>query len=158
MIFSTGYTRMSGCFSWRTSATGCTVFVQKSPKRRHLPSSWLVDQRTACHSFTKIYLLRKLCARKSYSSSLRLLTRISLALPSANASLTRPAYIPLSQGYSQRSILARISLSLWVIRVVVSTTWAKTRGLLEFHFQSINPRHCTASTAVNRRPTLPGRV
>ena len=35
--FSRGGTRMSGCFYLRMSATGCPVFVQKSPRKRYPP-------------------------------------------------------------------------------------------------------------------------
>ena len=35
--FSMGGTRMSGCFSQRTSVPGCLVFVQTSSRRRHTP-------------------------------------------------------------------------------------------------------------------------
>ena len=40
--FSTGGTCMSGCFSQRTSSTGCLVFVQTFPRRRLPPPSFSV--------------------------------------------------------------------------------------------------------------------
>ena len=45
--FSMGATRMSGCFSRRTSATGRPVFVHWSSRRRHPPPSLSVARRTA---------------------------------------------------------------------------------------------------------------
>ena len=40
--FSTGETRISGCLSQRTSATGCPVLVHWSSRRRHPPPSRFV--------------------------------------------------------------------------------------------------------------------
>ena len=66
--------------------------------------------------------------------------------------------MPLSQRSNRRSILARIYLTLHAPSVFVKTTWAKTRGLSEFHLRSSNPRHSAARTEVNRRPTFPRGV
>ena len=75
-------------------------------------------------------------------------------MPYTNASPTRPAFMPLSHRYSCQLILAWISLALRAPSILVKTNWAKTRGLLEFHFQSNTPQHSAARTAVNRRPTF----
>ena len=123
---STRGARMPGCFSWRTSVTGQTVFVQTSPGRRYPPPSRPVAGRTAYHTFPNSKVLWKLRSRKSSSSSLLLVTRPSLFLPSANSSPTRPAWISLYQRSSRRSIFARIYLALWAPRVLVRTTRSKT--------------------------------
>ena len=152
--FSTGGTHISGCFFWRTSTTGCPVFVQMSPGRRTPPPPYLlVTRRTTCRRFPGSTVLWKLCARRSSSSSTCLLTRPSRALPYAKAPPTRPVCIPLSQSSSRQLILDRISLALQVPSVLVNTTWGNMRGLSEFNFRSSTPCHYADLTALNRCPT-----
>ena len=71
---------------------------------------------------------------------------------------TRPACWPLSQRSMRLVILARISWSWQTPNVLVSTTWAKTRGLLEFQLHDRTPRHSAARIALKRRPTAPEGV
>ena len=130
-----------GCFSRRKSVTGRLVFMPVSPGIIHPPPppSRLVSRQTVCRSFSDRKMLHKLRARQSSFSSLRPLTWTSLALLSANTSLTKPECIPLSLRSSWRLILVQISLALRAPRVLVKTTLAKMRILLELHFQSSTP-------------------
>ena len=145
--FSTGGIRMSGCFSQKTSATGCPVFVQTPSGRRPPPPlGWWPKGMPAT------YFLAAMCYG-SYTPG------NSLPLPYANTSLTRPACMPLSHRESLQLILARIPLALLLARILFKTSWAKTRGLFKFHFRLITPRHSADRTAVNRVPHLHwGRV
>ena len=134
-------------------------FLCRHPPGEDTPTPFvLVAQWTACHSFSNSKVLWKLRTRQSSSSSWILVIRPSLDLPSANASPTRSTCMPLSQRSNRQSVLAQISLSLWAPSVFVKTTWANTRGRLEFHFQSITFSHSSGSTIVSRRPILPGGV
>ena len=54
--------------------------------------------------------------------------------------------------------LAQISRAWRTPIVLVSTTWAKTRGLSEFQLREITPRHSAARITVKRRPTAPEGV
>ena len=122
------------------------------------PPSLLVTQQNACCIFINRKVMWKLRARQSSSSSTRLLTPTSLALYPVNTSPTRPTCVPLYHRSRRRSILAWIYLALWEPSVWVKTTWAKTRGILEFHIRLSTPRHSAARTAVNQLPTFPGGV
>ena len=88
--FYTGGTRMSGCFSWRTSATGCPVLVHWSSGRRHPTPSLLVAHQTAWRSLpdNTVSGYPQATASPPYYPSLAALS--SLAAPSALSSLTRP--------------------------------------------------------------------
>ena len=147
---------MSGCFSRRTSATGCLVLVHWSSGRRHpSPPSLPVAQRTACRSLLDNTVSWYLRANTSSSSSLPLAALTSLVAPYALESPTRPAWITLLQSSIRLVIHSRISRALQTPNVFVRTTWEKTRGILEFKLRSITPCHSMATMAVKRSPTAP---
>ena len=155
MGFSTGWTRVSGCFSRRTSATGRPVFVHWSSGRRHPPPSLSVAQCTDCLSLPENTMLWYLWYTASSSSSSPLVDLPSLASPSASTSPTRPAWRPLYQRSIRLVIHAWISLALRTPNVFMRTTWEKNRGISDFQVLLSTPRHYSARMAVNWRPTAP---
>ena len=149
---------MPGCFSRRISATGRPVLVHLSSGRRHPPPSRSITRRTACRSFPDSTVSWKLRATASSSSSSLKADLPLQAAPSASESPTRPAFYPLSQRSMRLVIRARVSWDRRTLNIFVSTTWAKTRVLLEFQLRDITPRHSAARISVKRCPTAPEGV
>ena len=83
------------------------------------------------------------------------------ALPDVTLRLGIPhqAFVetPLPEVHSPSDLRPDIP-ALRTFTVFVRTTWANTRGILEFQLLSITPRHYTTSMAVKQRPTSPEGV
>ena len=121
------------------------------------PPSMLVAQRMACLILLSITVMWKYLSIPSSSSS-SLADLPSLSAPSASAPPTRPACWPLFQRSFQRLILSYISLARSMPNVLVSITWAKTRGLSELQLRLRTPLHSSASRSINRWPNTPWGV
>ena len=125
---------------------------------QRIPPSLPVVQRTSCLILPDNTVLWYLLDTASSSSSQSEAALPSLVSPSTLASPIRPAWRPLSQRSIRRVSLALIYRALQTPNVFVRTTWAKTRGLLEFQLLLKTPRHSSAKISVKQRPTDPEGV
>ena len=72
--------------------------------------------------------------------------------------LTGKSNSPFYQRSMRLVILDLIYQARQTPNVFVRTTWAKTRGILEFQLREITPHNSAARIAVKQRPTAPEGV
>ena len=118
---------VSGCISWRMSATGLPVCVYTSPGRRQPTPLWVINRQTAWCSFLDITLSWKHRAQTSSSPSF-CATLPSIVSPTASVSPIIPICRPTFHRFSRLNILARISLAYRAPGIFIIMTYAMMRG------------------------------